>query len=111
MSIKKLNYCFIFALFSLQAQAFQLDTDLTLSYDNNVSVAESSRDIFSDNALQLSVIGSQSFRINPNSSLSFKGKLERNEFAQFNDLVIRRWQLVRHIVFSLLSVFISHGLL
>ena len=86
MLINKLNYGVIFTLCSLQAQAFQLDTDLTLNYDNNVSVAESSHDIFSDNALGLSVIASQSFRLNPRSSLSIKGKLERNEFARFDDL-------------------------
>ena len=86
MSINKLNYGVIFTLCSLRAQAFQLGTDLTLSYENNVSVAESSHDIFSDSALGLSVIASQSFRLNPRSSLSIKGKLERNEFARFDDL-------------------------
>ena len=86
MLINKLNYGVIFILCSLQAQAFQLDSDLTLSYDNNVSVAESSHDIFSDSALGLSVIASQSFRLNPHSSLSVKGKLERNQFARFHDL-------------------------
>lgn len=86
MQIKKHYFWVIFTFCSLNVQAFQLDTDLSIMHDNNVSVAESNQDIFSDTALDLSLIGSQSFRLNPQSSLSIKAKLERMEFARFNDL-------------------------
>lgn len=86
MGMIKLNCLLICTFVSLNVQAFQLDSDLTVTNDNNVSVAESNQDIFNDTALDLSLMASQSFRLNPHGSLSVKGKLERIEFARFNDL-------------------------
>jgi hypothetical protein len=68
------------------AAEFKLDSDLTFQYDNNVSLAESNRDIFSDEIVSLNLIASKSFMLNPHSNLSIKGKLARNQFLRFEDL-------------------------
>lgn len=90
MKTKKKSLTLFFAILLnvnlAHAADIKLDTDLTLQYDNNVSLAESNRDIFSDQIVSLDLIASQSFRLNPHSNLSVKAKLARNQFARFNDL-------------------------
>lgn len=68
------------------AADIKLDTDVSLLYDNNVSLAEANRDIFSDEILAFNIIASQSFMLNTHSNLSVKAKLARNQFARFDDL-------------------------
>jgi hypothetical protein len=68
------------------AAELKLDTDLTFQYDNNVSLAESNRDIFSDEIVSLDLIASKSFMLNPHSNLTIKGKLARHQFLRFEDL-------------------------
>lgn len=84
--ILTLFFAFVFSVNLAHAAEVKLDMDLSLLYDNNVSLAESNRDIFSDQVVSLDLIASQSFRLNPQSNLSVKAKLGRNQFARFNDL-------------------------
>lgn len=69
-----------------QAAEAKLDADVTFQYDSNVGLAESNRDIFSDEMVALNIYGSQSFMLNPHSNLSIKAKLARNHFVRFSDL-------------------------
>lgn len=68
------------------AADIMLDNNLTFKYDNNVSLAESNRDIFSDEIVALNLVASKNFRPNPHSSLSILTKLSRNQYVRFNDL-------------------------
>lgn len=90
MRTKKKFLTLFFALLTsnhlVYAADTKLDADITLEYDNNVSLAESNRDIFSDAILSLNIIGSQSFMLNPHSNLSVKAKLARSQFVRFDDL-------------------------
>jgi hypothetical protein len=64
----------------------KLDADVTFQHDNNVSLAESNRDIFSDEIVSLNLIASKSIMLNPHSNLSLKAKLAHHQFLRFNDL-------------------------
>lgn len=68
------------------AADIKLVTDVSLLHDNNVSLAEANRDIFSDEILAFNIMASQSFMLNTHSNLSVKAKLARNQFARFDDL-------------------------
>ena len=63
-----------------------LDTNLTFTYDNNVSLAESNRDVFSDEIVTLKLVASKNLRPNPHSSLSIMTKLSRNQYVRFDAL-------------------------
>lgn len=84
--ILTLFFAFVFSVNLAYAADIKLDTDVSLLYDNNVSLAESNRDTFSDEVLSLNLIASQSFMLNPHSNLSVKAKLALNQFARFDDL-------------------------
>jgi hypothetical protein len=84
--ILTLFFAIVFSVNLAHAADVKLDADLMLMYDNNVSLAESNRDIFSDEIASLNLIASKSFMLNPHSNLSIKGKLARNQFARFDDL-------------------------
>ncbi len=90
MDIKKNSLTIFFAIawYTNLAQAAEakLDADITFQYDSNVGLAESNRDIFSDEMVALNIIGSQTFMLNPYSNLSVKAKLARNQFVRFSDL-------------------------
>lgn len=81
-----LFYAVILNVNLTHAADFKLDTNLSLLYDNNVSLAEANRDIFNDEIISLNIITSKNFMLNPHSNLSVKAKLARNQFARFNDL-------------------------
>ena len=68
------------------ATDLMLDTNLTFKYDNNVSLAESNRDVFSDEIVTLKLVASKNLRPNPHSSLSIMTKLSRNQYVRFDDL-------------------------
>ena len=90
METNKKSSLLLFAILAsthlAQAADAKLDTNLTLIYDNNVSLAESNRDVFSDEMLSLNLVASKSFMLNQHSNLSIKAKLARNQFARFDDL-------------------------
>ena len=69
-----------------QATDLLLDTNLTFKYDNNVSLAESNRDVFSDEIVTLKLVASKNLRPSSHSSLSIITKLSRNQYVRFDDL-------------------------
>ena len=69
-----------------QAADLLLDTNLAFKHDNDISLAESKNDIFSDEIVTFKLVASKNLRPNPHSSLSVLTKLSRNQYMRFSDL-------------------------
>jgi hypothetical protein len=69
-----------------QAAATHVDLELAIRHDNNLSRAESGRDILSDNVLDLGITATQSILLTPYSGLRIKGGLHLAQHAEYTDL-------------------------
>lgn len=88
MQVNKLCLFVLFAAWADGAIGATTHVDLELSarHDDNISRAESGRDIASDNLLDLGVTVTRSILLTPNSGLRFKGGLRLAEHANYSDL-------------------------
>lgn len=68
------------------AETTHFDLELSASHDNNVSRAENSPDIKSDNVLGLDLTGTRSLMLTPNSGILLNGGIQLAEYAHFNAL-------------------------
>lgn len=69
-----------------QAASTHVDLELSAWHDDNLSRAESGRDIFSDNVFDLGVTVTHSVMLTPNSGLRLKGGLNLTEHAEYTEL-------------------------
>jgi hypothetical protein len=69
-----------------QAAATHVDLELSARHDDNLSRAESGRDILSDNVLDLGITATRSMLLTPNSGFRIKGGLRLVEHAEYTDL-------------------------
>ena len=69
-----------------QADATHVDVEVAAIHDDNLSRAESARDIFSDNVLDVGLTLTHTLLLTPNSGLKLKGGLHLAEHAKYTDL-------------------------
>lgn len=89
------HYFFLATLFTGTATAdvSNVDAELSLRHDSNVSRAEADNDIKSDNILALDLSAGRGFILSPNSGVLLHAGTELAEFQHFDD--------ISHIDFSL----------
>lgn len=68
------------------AETRHLDSELALTYDDNVSRGAGGRDKLSDNIASAGVNLSQSFRFGEKSGVLLRGGLRHNQYARYHDL-------------------------
>lgn len=70
----------------VQADATHVDVELAAIHDDNLGRAESERDIFSDNILELGLTATRTILLTPNSGLRLRGGLHMAEHAKYTEL-------------------------
>ncbi|MCE9633963.1 MAG: DUF2860 domain-containing protein [Methylophilales bacterium] len=68
------------------ADASHIEAELSLRHDSNVSRAEASDDISSDNILAMDINVSRSFILSPNSGVLLRAETALAEFKHFDDI-------------------------